>query len=114
AGAEISTGGGEIVVGRGRGRVDASTGGGNIRIGPVAGSVRASTGGGNIEVTLIDVGGEAQSVEVSSGNGRVVIELPTDFDGRVELETAYTRHVDPTRIEAPWQLERSTTDWSDR
>src|SRR6185436_15092558 len=114
AGAVVNTGGGDIVVGRAGGSVEASTGGGSIRIGPVAGSVRAGTGAGDVEVTLIDAGGESQSVEVKSGNGRVVIELPADFDGRVDLETAYTRTVDPTRIEAPWQLERSTTDWSDR
>jgi hypothetical protein len=114
AGAVLSTGGGDIVVGRGAGSVDASTGGGSIRIGPVAGSVRAGTGAGDVEVTLIDGGGEPQTVEVSSGHGRVVIQLPAGFDGRVDLETAYTRNVDPTRIEAPWPLERSISDWSDR
>jgi len=114
AGAVVHTGGGDIVVGRAGGSVEASTGGGRIRIGPVAGSVRAGTGAGDVEVTLIDADGEPQRVEVRSGQGRVVIDLPADFDGRVDLETAYTRDVDPTRIEAPWQLERSTSDWSDR
>jgi beta-lactamase regulating signal transducer with metallopeptidase domain len=114
SGAAVSTGGGDIVVGRAGGSVEASTGGGSIRLGPVAGDVRAATGAGDVEVTVIDAGGEPQSVVVTSGHGRVVIDVPAGFDGRVELETAYTRNVDPTRIEAPWPLERSTSDWSDR
>ncbi len=114
SGAVVSTGGGNIVVGRAGGSVEASTGGGSIRLGPVAGDVRAGTGAGDVEVTVVDAGGEPQSVVVKSGHGRVVIDLPAGFDGRVELETAYTRNVEPTRIEAPWQLERSTSDWSDR
>ena len=65
-GAVVETGGGEIVVGRAGGNVEASTGGGSIRIGPVAGSVRADTGAGDVEVTLLDAGGEPQSVNVRS------------------------------------------------
>ena len=114
SGAVVSTGGGDVVVGRAGGSVEASTGGGSIRLGPVAGDVRASTGAGDVEVTVVDAGGQPQNVVISSGHGRVVIDLPAGFDGRVELETAYTKDVDPTRIEAPWQLERSTSDWSDR
>jgi hypothetical protein len=114
AGAEIETGGGEIVVGRAAGRVDASTGGGSIRIGPVAGSVRAGTGAGDVEVTLADAGGEPQTVEVRSGKGRIVVEVPPGFAGEIDLETAYTRNVDPSRIDAPWPLQHSLSDWDAR
>ena len=114
AGAVVHTGGGDIVVGPAGGDVDATTGGGSIRVGPVAGSVRAGTGAGDVEVTLVDADGEPQSVEVRSGNGKVTIVLPEGFDGEVNLETAYTRRVQPTTIDAPWQLERSVSDWSDR
>jgi beta-lactamase regulating signal transducer with metallopeptidase domain len=106
-GAIISTGGGRIRVGRAAGFVDASTGGGRIEVGPVAGSVTASTGSGSVEITLEDAGGEAQTVDVISGHGHVVVELPANFDGRFELETAYTDDADPARIDSPWPLQRA-------
>jgi hypothetical protein len=101
-------------VGSAGGLVDATTGGGDVRIGPVAGSVHTGTGAGNVEVTVVDAGGEPQTVEVRSGNGRVVVVLPAGFAGSVDLETAYTRGVEPTTITAPWTLERTTSDWDDR
>ena len=112
-GATISTGGGDIRVGRGAAMVDAHTGGGDIKIGPVAGSVRAGTGAGEVHVTLVDAKGVEQSVEITSGTGRVTIELPAGFDGMIELETAYTRAFGrATRIESPWDLQREeTTAW---
>ncbi|HEV8240378.1 MAG TPA: M56 family metallopeptidase [Thermoanaerobaculia bacterium] len=110
-GAKITTGGGSVVVGRSAGFVDASTGGGDIEIGPVAGSVRAGTGAGRVEVTLTDARGEDQSVDITSGNGEVVLVLPAGFDGTIELETAYTENHGVTHITAPWDLQRSTSDW---
>jgi hypothetical protein len=114
-GAVISTGGGDVVVGRSAGLVDASTGGGDINIGPVAGSVLAGTGAGKITVVLEDAGGEEQTVDITSGNGRVIVVLPAGFDGRFELETAYTKGFGrATTIESAWDLRRETTDWQDR
>ena len=93
----------------------ANTGGGDIEIGPVAGSVRAGTGAGAVRVSLADAGGREQSVEITSGTGKVVIELPDRFDGRFDLETAYTESFGrATRIESAWTLDReSTTGWDD-
>jgi beta-lactamase regulating signal transducer with metallopeptidase domain len=115
-GAAITTGGGRVTVRGGVGLVSASTGGGNIDIGPIAGSVHASTGAGTIHVTLADAGGDEQTVDVSSGSGHVVIELPAHFDGRIDLETSYTRSFGrATTIETGLALEReSTTTWDDR
>jgi hypothetical protein len=62
-------------------------------------------------VTLIDASGEEQSVEISSGNGAMLVVLPAGFDGTIDLETAYTERHGLTRITAPWQLQRETTDW---
>lgn len=115
-GAVIQTGGGRVRVGAAAGFVDAKTGGGDITIGPVAGSVRAGTGAGTIEVTLIEAGGEKQTVEISAGVGRVILELPASFDGRFDVETAYSRRFGrATRITSDWDLEReTTTEWDDR
>jgi len=116
AGAVISTGGGEVRVGRSAGLVDASTGGGDVTIGPVAGSVRAGTGAGTVHVMLADARAEEQSVEIHAGVGRVILELPPNFEGSFEIETAYTRNFGrATRIESDWELERETTDeWDSR
>lgn len=115
-GASVHTGGGRVRVGRASGEVVASTGGGDITIGPVAGSVRAETGAGNVEITLIDAEGREQSVEVGSGRGSLELVLPRSFNGRFDLETAYTRNSDRrTRIESPFDLEREeTAQWDDR
>jgi len=37
--------------------------------------------------------------------------LPAGFDGTIELETAYTERHGPTRITAPWELQRTLSDW---
>jgi hypothetical protein len=109
SGAEIRTGGGEILVGEGTGMVRAQTGGGNVTIGPINGSIEATTGAGTLRVSLTDPSG---SVRLETGNGAAIIELPAGFNGRFELETAYTRNHERTRIESPWDLNRSeTTEW---
>ncbi len=115
-GAMVHTGGGRVHVGRANGKVVASTGGGDIRIGPVAGSVRAETGAGDVEITLIDAEGREQSVEVGSGKGSLELVLPRGFNGRFDLETAYTQNNGRrTRIESDWELEHDeTTQWDDR
>ena len=112
-GARITTGGGDIHLGRAGGNVSARTGGGDIDIGPVAGSVHAGTGAGTVHVRLTDAGGKAQEVGITSGTGKVIVELPANFDGRFEVETAYTKSLGrATRIASPWALEReSTTMW---
>ncbi len=115
-GAVIRTGGGDVSVGRSAGLVQAKTGGGDMEIGPVAGSVRAGTGAGDIHVTLADAGGERQTVDLTSGSGHMIVELPAGFDGAIELETAYTQSFGRvTRIESAWELQReSTKEWDNR
>jgi hypothetical protein len=81
----------------------------------VAGSVTAVTGAGEVRI-IVDRAREPQVIEASSGSGRVIIELPADFDGRLELETAYTRtHENRARINSDWDLERDPlTGWENR
>jgi beta-lactamase regulating signal transducer with metallopeptidase domain/DUF4097 and DUF4098 domain-containing protein YvlB len=112
-GADIQTGGGEIVIRKGSGKIDARTGGGDITIGPIAGSVSASTGAGDVTVRLASVGGREQRVKVWSGTGRVVVELPADLNARFEVETAYTDSFGrAAKITSAWPLDRApVTDW---
>ena len=114
-GAHIRTGGGAIRVGETAGVVDAQTGGGDITIGPAAGSVRATTGAGDVRIT-VERSTADQVVDVSSGKGRIIIELPREWAGRLDLETAHTRTFEETaRIRSDWDLQREPlTDWVNR
>jgi beta-lactamase regulating signal transducer with metallopeptidase domain len=115
-GAFVRTGGGDVTVGRSAGLLEASTGGGDVTVGPVSGSAVVGTGAGDVRVIVDRARGDEQVIEVTSGTGRVVIELPSDFSGRLDLETAYTRtHEDKARIRSDWELERDPiTGWDDR
>jgi len=114
-GAQISTGGGNVTVGRSGGMVDAGTGGGDIEIGPASGSVSATTGAGRVRVTIVRGSGPEHSVEIASGSGAAVIELPSDLSARFEIETAYTEEYGKkTRIVSDFPLQLSeTSTWDD-
>jgi len=114
-GAVISTGGGDVTVGRSDGKIDASTGGGDIEIGPAGGSVRAHTGAGRVRVTIVAAAGPEHSVEIVSGTGAAVLELPANLSARFELETAYTEnHGGKTRIVSDFPLQQTETPkWDD-
>ena len=109
-GANISTGGGDVEIGKTAGPVVVSTGGGNMKFGPVSGSLEASTGGGDIHVR---VAADDETIDLTSGSGKIVLELPASWSGRIELETAYTKKFErATRIESDWKLtQESTTEW---
>jgi beta-lactamase regulating signal transducer with metallopeptidase domain len=115
-GADLQTGGGDIRVARAHGDVSASTGGGDIDVGHVEGGVDASTGAGKVRVSVDDLDRDGRGVDIGTGRGDVVIELPADVAATFDLETAYTdNHRGKTRIESDWQLERSESDdWDDR
>lgn len=115
-GARANTGGGNVTIGRAGGDVDASTGGGDVRIGPASGSVRAGTGAGEVHIVVDRGPVRDRVIEATSGSGRVIIELPADFSGRLDLETAHTRtHEETALIRSDWELEREPlTDWINR
>lgn len=106
-GADIRTGGGGVRIGGGAGRIRAKTGGGDVTIGPVDGSIEASSGAGTLRATIVNEDG---SVELSTGNGAAIVNLPSGFSGRFELETAYTRGHSRTRISSDWDLPQTETD----
>src|SRR5204862_3854599 len=75
----------------------------------------AGTGAGSVTVRLVDPHGERQTVDITSGTGRIVLELPAGLDARFELETAYTRPFGrATHIDSAWDLEQTRTQsWDD-
>jgi beta-lactamase regulating signal transducer with metallopeptidase domain len=111
-GASLSTGGGDIHVGTAGGDVEARTGGGDIELGPVAGSVKATTGAGEVHVVVADAR-RRQDVQVWSGTGKVILELPRSLDAKLDLETAWTRsHGGPTHIASDFDVHQSqTNEW---
>jgi beta-lactamase regulating signal transducer with metallopeptidase domain len=111
-GADISTGGGGITIASANGDVRASTGGGDIRIGTVSGSADLTTGAGDVTVSV--TGSAAHEVKVSSGNGRVVVTIPSNMYPSLDLESGYTRQHGRTRIQSDWSIPITETDeWDD-
>jgi beta-lactamase regulating signal transducer with metallopeptidase domain len=108
-GARVTTGGGKITIGPSGGAVYAETGGGDIELGPARGSVEAHTGAGSVEIDFRGNG----SVDVTSGSGRVVINVPDDLNANLDLETAYTDNFrGKTRIISDWPLNvTETSNW---
>ena len=54
-------------------------------------------------------------MDIWSGTGKVIVELPDDLNARFDVETAYTGSFRrPTRITSDWPLERdAVTGWDD-
>jgi hypothetical protein len=114
-GGDFTTGGGEIVVGSIGGRASFTTGGGDVMLDNVSDDVSVTTGAGDVQVTVVGGNGNARSVNVTSGKGRIVIELPSGFDGRFDLETAYTERNGPTKIESDFPVNvTETQEWDSR
>ena len=90
-----------------------STGGGDIRIGRAAGHIKAMTGAGDVSINVENFN---DVVDVTTGSGTVTIQLPANVDARFELETAYTENFKrATRIESDWEVEQRTSPtWEDQ
>ncbi|MEP6506960.1 MAG: M56 family metallopeptidase [Gemmatimonadales bacterium] len=109
-GADINTGGGRITIAGANGDVKASTGGGDIRVGSVSGTVDLSTGAGDVSVAV--TGASSNRVKVSSGNGKVIVTVPSDVSASLDLETAYTEKHGRTRILSDWDVSvTETSEW---
>jgi beta-lactamase regulating signal transducer with metallopeptidase domain/DUF4097 and DUF4098 domain-containing protein YvlB len=115
-GAVVSTGGGDVRIGASDGKLDVSTGGGDIEVGPARGSVRAHTGAGRVQITVVSGSSPEHSLEILSGTGAAIVELPADLSARFDLETAYTNNRDAgrTKIVSDFPLQiTETSKWDD-
>jgi DUF4097 and DUF4098 domain-containing protein YvlB len=105
------TGGGDIDIHSLSGPVDVWTGGGDIEVDANDGGIKAFTGAGTIEVRVDqDPGLDTQPLELQSGYGDVVLELPAGFSGKLDLEVMYTRSSDQNYqivSDIPLQLDES-------
>jgi len=113
-GARLTTGGGRIYVGSSNGFLSVSTGGGDIDLPRIGGDVHASTGAGDVTITIVNANGSEHSVDVFTGHGGLVLELPATLDARFDLETAYTESKRRTSIDSDVSLTQTeTNDWDD-
>jgi hypothetical protein len=104
ASVRASSGNGDVKVGSGAGEVHASTGNGGVRVSGARGAVQASSGNGSIDVATargpvsassgngsIRVSMESMAstgdLRFSSGNGRITLLLPDDFDAELDAST---------------------------
>lgn len=87
-----SSGNGEVNIENVGGPVTANSGNGDIVVGTVNGPVNASSGNGDIRVTMDRLGG-SEDLEFSTGNGRILVELPSDFSADLEASTGNGRIV---------------------
>ena len=83
-----SSGNGAVTVSEAHGGVEASSGNGRVRVSTSQGPVRANSGNGSVEVRMASIEG-TEDMRFSSGNGRVVVYLPGDFDGSIDLSTGH-------------------------
>jgi beta-lactamase regulating signal transducer with metallopeptidase domain len=114
-GGTFTTGGGSIDIGSVGGAATFTTGGGDVRIADVSDDISVSTGAGSVEISVINGKSAARNIAVTSGSGRIVIDLPPGLDARFDLETAYTERNGPTKIESDFPVNvTETQDWDSR
>ena len=87
---EASSGNGEITVERAGGPVRANSGNGDVFVDAANGPVNASSGNGDLRVSMRRLTG-SDDLEFSTGNGRVLLDLPADFSADVEASTGNGR-----------------------
>jgi hypothetical protein len=88
AGVRARTGNGHVRVADASGPVEASSGNGNIAVATAEGPIKVVAGNGRIEVTMHTLR-EAGDLDLHTGNGHVVVQLPEGFTGAVDA-SGYT------------------------
>ncbi|MCU0636455.1 MAG: DUF4097 domain-containing protein [Gemmatimonadaceae bacterium] len=83
---DATSGNGDVTISRAAGPVRASSGNGDVSIATTNGPVTASTGNGDVDVQM-DEAPAAGDMEFSSGNGRIVLNVPRDFDAEITAST---------------------------
>ena len=83
---DVSSGNGDLEVSGAGGPVRARTGNGRVRVRTTTGPVNASTGNGAIDVEMERLA-RIEDMEFRTGNGRVTVTLPANYEGRIESST---------------------------
>lgn len=113
-GADVYTGGGKIRV-KGADRfVSARTGGGDITIELLAGWVEATTGAGEVEVFIAENAVDKGDINLTTGNGDVLLTVPENFSMDLVVELGVTNNTSKTyRINSDFDIDiRTDDDWT--
>ncbi len=99
---DIDTGSGDVTLsGAAADELKVDTGSGEIRIdGAASRRLTLETGSGNVAATLT---GKLETISVETGSGDVRLTLPTDFAGRLDVESSSDDGID---VDFPIQLVR--------
>jgi len=93
AGADVSTGGGDIYICSAKEYVKATTGGGDVTVAEIDGWVKIRTGAGNVKITMVgDAENGKRDVSVSTGTGDVTLIVPKNLSMEVDIELSYTKN----------------------
>jgi hypothetical protein len=87
---EASSGNGEVSVEGAGGPVRVSSGNGDVTVNTAVGPVTASSGNGDLRISMRKLSGD-DDLEFSTGNGRIVLDVPSDFSADVEATTGNGR-----------------------
>lgn len=83
---DVSSGNGDIEVSGAGGPVEVRTGNGSIQVRTTVGPVNAGTGNGPIDVQM-DRLTKAENMEFRTGNGRITVTLPANYEGEIDSST---------------------------
>ncbi len=110
-GADVYTGGGKIRVKGANRFVAAKTGGGDIDIDILEGWVKARTGAGEIEVFVAQNTAGKGDISLTSGNGDIVLTLPSDFSMDLSVELGVTNNnSDKYTLSSDFDIDIETDD----
>ncbi len=125
--AKIGTGGGNIEIKNAHIEGRLSTGGGNIKVSGIyiispqdnessEGILSMSTGAGNIHVGMAhDAYPETMDMQLNTGSGKVLIDIPSTIDPMVDIEMAYTKNFMRQEIKSDVVLQtEETQQWDKR
>ncbi len=87
---EASSGNGEVTVDGAGGPVRASSGNGDVTVTTSVGPVNASSGNGDLRISMSKLSGE-DDLQFSTGNGRILLDVPSDFAADVDANTGNGR-----------------------
>jgi hypothetical protein len=83
---QASSGNGEVTVEGARGPVTARSGNGEVRVVTSLGPVSASSGNGDVIVSMQELG-DRERMDFSTGNGRIRLQVPSDFEAEIDAST---------------------------
>jgi hypothetical protein len=100
-----SSGNGDVDVTGAGGPVNAHSGNGRVEVVTSLGPVQATTGNGSITVEMTAIRG-SENMSFRSGNGRVTVILPADFNGELESSTGNGHLISDFPLSVEGRLDR--------